>query len=267
MGKWIMCHKEWKIMRHLIKTDFKKITFLREYRNFLIVTFLFSIVFGLTFLFTIDITQGRKLTELSSMEVLDITLLGIDVTAIMFIILTANFISKEFTTGSIHTSLAITPSRRKYFISRILFISMLSFLASIILTGLIFAIDQFVLSIYNLNRLSFFNKTIFAKLIGVIIMPIFYSVLSATGAFYMKSASAGITYALGVMFLPALIKMFPATLSDVLLSIFPEKSLHTFTEIHANAMSGSLIDAILTLMLWLLISCFLGIWKFEKSDF
>src|SRR5699024_9635439 len=162
-------------MMHLIKTDFKKITFLPGYRNFLIATFLFSILFGITFLFTIDITQGRKLTELSSIEVLDITLLGIDVTAIMLIIFTANLISKEFTTGAIHTSLAITPLRRKYFISKILFIAILSFLVSIALTCFIFAIDQFILSIYDLDRLPFFEQTLFLKLIGIIIMPIFYS--------------------------------------------------------------------------------------------
>lgn len=254
-------------MMHLIKTDFKKITFLKGYRNFLIATFLFSILFGITFLFTIDITQGRKLTELSSIEVLDITLLGIDVAAIMLIIFTANLISKEFATGAIRTSLAITPLRRKYFMSKILFIAILSFLVSIVLTCFIFLIDQFVLSIYNLDRLPFFEQTVVIKLFGIIIMPIFYSLLSATGAFYMKSASGGITYALGVMFLPALIKMFPAHFSDVTLSIFPEKSLHMFSEINTKSISGSLIDAILILMLWLLISCFLGIWKFKKSNF
>src|SRR5690625_1742828 len=254
-------------MMHLIKTDFKKITFLPGYRNFLIVIFLFSILFGITFLFTIDITQGRKITELSSMEVLDITLLGIDVTAIMLIIFTANVISKEFTTGSIHTALAITPLRRKYFISKIWFITMLSFLVSTTLTCFIFIIDQFVLTIYNLDRLPFFKQTILLKLIGIIIMPVFYSLISAMGAFYMKSASGGITFALGVMFLPALIKMFPANFSDVILSIFPENSLHIFSEVNTNSISGSLIYAVLILMLWILISCFLGIWKFKKSNF
>ncbi|MFD2132241.1 hypothetical protein ACFSKI_13600 [Pseudogracilibacillus auburnensis] len=254
-------------MMHLIKTDFKKITYLSGYRNFLIATFLLSILFGITFLFTIDITQGKKLTELSSIEVLDITLLGIDVTAIMLIIFTANLISKEFTTGAIHTSLAITPLRRKYFMSKILFIAILSFLVSITLTCFIFAINQFVLSIYNLDRLPLFEQTLFIKLIGIIIMPIFYSLLSAAGAFYMKSASGGITYALGVMFLPALIKMFPANFSDVTLSIFPEKSLHMFSEINTNSISSSLIYAVLILMLWILISCSLGIRKFKKSNF
>lgn len=254
-------------MIHLIKTDFKKVYYLSGYRKFLVATFLFSILFGITFLFTIDITQGKILTELSSIEVLDISLLGIDVTAIMLIIFTAHFISKEFTTGAIHTSLAITPLRRKYFMSKILFVAVLSLLVSIALTCFIFAIDQFVLTVYNLDRLPFYEQTLFIKLFGAVIIPVFYSLLSATGVFYMKSAAAGITYALGVMFLPALIKMFPANFSGVTLSVFPEKALHMFSEVNTSSISGSLFNAILILMLWILISCFLGIWKFKKSNF
>src|SRR5699024_11550497 len=114
-----------------IKTEFKKVSYLQGYQNFLLATLLLSIIFSITFLFTIDLTAGKKLAELSSIEMIDITLLGIDVTAIMFIIFTANFISKEFLTGAIHTSLAITPLRGKYFLSNALFIMGLSIFVSV----------------------------------------------------------------------------------------------------------------------------------------
>lgn len=254
-------------MMHLIKADFKKVFYLKGYRNFLIATFLLSIFFGITFLFTIDLTAGKKLTALSSIEVMDITLLGIDVTTIMLIIFIANFISKEFSTDAIHTSLAITPLRQKYFLSKILFIVKLTILVSIALTSLIFIIDQFILSINNMARLSLLNQALLIKLIGAAIMPIFYSLLSMAGTFYTQSAAGGITFVLGVMFMPALIKMFPTNFSDIILPIFPEHSLHVFTEINTNSLSNSLINAVLILLLWIFISNLLGFWKFKKSDF
>ncbi len=254
-------------MKHLIKADFKKVSYLQGYRNFLIATFLLSILFGITFLFTIDLTAGKKLTALSSIEVIDITLLGIDVTAIMLIIFAANFISKEFSTEAIHTSLAITPLRQKYFLSKILFIAKLSILVSIVLTSFIFIIDQFILSVNNMDKLSFFNTALLIKLIGAVIMPLFYSLLSMAGTFYTQLASGGITFALGVMFIPALIKMFPANFSDIILPILPENSLHVFVEIDISSISGSLINAVLILLLWILISNLLAFWKFKKSDF
>src|SRR5699024_7560975 len=134
-------------MIRLIKADLKKVSYLQGYRNFLLATLLLSVLFSITFLFTIDLTAGKELTALSNIEIIDITLLGIDVTAIMFIIFTANFISKEFSTGAIHTSLAITPLRQKYFLSKILFIAKLSFLVSIILTCTIVIIDYFILTV------------------------------------------------------------------------------------------------------------------------
>src|SRR5690625_87601 len=227
-------------MMRLIKADFKKVSFLQGYRNFILATLLLSILFGIIFLFTIDLTAGKRLAELPNIEIIDITLLGIDVTAIMFIIFTANFISKEFSTGAIHTSLAITPLRQKYFLSKILFIAKLSFLVSIILTCIIVIIDYFILMINNMDGL-FFNHVLLVKLIGAVIMPVFYSLLSMAGTFYMQSASGGIIFALGVMFIPALIKMFPANFSDVILPIFPESSLQVFAEMNINIINWSLI--------------------------
>lgn len=253
-------------MMRIIKADFKRISYLRNYWNFLLATFLLSIIFGITFLFTIDLTAGKELTALSNIEVIDITLLGIDVTAIMLIIFTANFISKEFSTGAIHTSLAITPLRQKYFLSKILFITKLSILVSILLTCLIVILDYFILTVNNMDELIF-NHILFIKLIGAVIMPVFYSSLSMAGTFYTQSASGGITFSLVVMFIPAFIKMFPANFSDIILPILPESSLQVFADISTSTINGSLINAILILLLWILISNLLGFWKFKKSDF
>src|SRR5690625_3888324 len=78
-GKLIMYHinmKEGKAMKHLIKADFKKITFLSSHRNYLTILCLLSISFGLIFLFTLGVTQEKHLTELPAIEVIDISLLG-----------------------------------------------------------------------------------------------------------------------------------------------------------------------------------------------
>lgn len=253
-------------MMRLIKADFKKVSYLQGYRNFLLATLLLSILFGITFLFTIDLTAGKDLTALSNSEMIDITLLGIDVTAIMFIIFTANFISKEFSTGAIHTYLAITPLRQKYFLSKALFIMKLSFLVSILLTCMIVILDGIIITVNNMDGLIF-NHGLFIKLIGAVMMPVFYSLLSMAGTFYTQSASGGITFALGVMFIPALIKMFSTTFSDVILPILPESSLQVFAEVNTNTINGSLINAIFILLLWILISNLLGFWRFKKSDF
>src|SRR5690625_3875916 len=165
-------------MNHVIKADFKKIFYLRGYRLYLLATCLLSIIFGIIFLFTVDLTAGKSLSELSSIEILDVTLLGIDAAAIMLIIFTASFIAKEFVTGSIHSTLAITPARKKLFFYKALFIAVLSLLMTILILGTFFFINQMILSANDLAKLSLLDRIVLLKLFGAIIMPVFYSLLS-----------------------------------------------------------------------------------------
>lgn len=252
-------------MKNLIKADFKKVVYLPGNRYFLLSTICLSILLAMIFLFTTNVTQGRGLAQLSSIEVIDITLLGMDVTAIMLIMFTANFIKKDLISGAIHTNLAITPVREKYFLSKVTFISILVILISIVIILLFLVIDQLVLSINDMSGLSTFTTNVNAKIIGSIIMVLFYSLLSASGTFYLQSSFGGVAFALGVMFLPAIIKMFPADISDIILPIFPEDALSAFIEIQSTG--GSLLRTILTLLLWIIASSLIALWKFKKMDY
>lgn len=250
-------------MRNLIKADFKKIFYLPAYRDFLMATVILSTVFGAIFLFTINITQGKSFTDLTFMEMIDISFLGIDVTTIMLIIFTAMFISKDLAPGAVHTNLAITPERRKYFLSKIIFQAMLFIIISIAVTALLVILSQLIASAIGVSGLSAARSGFVQLIIGSIIMVLFYTLLSAAGTFYIQSAAGGITFALGVMFLPALIKMFPAGVSDPLLVIFPENALNYFI----GADSGSFVLSAAVLLAWIIIPSVIALWKFNKIDY
>ncbi|MEK4555246.1 hypothetical protein [Jeotgalicoccus sp. FSL K6-3177] len=250
-------------MMNLIKADFKKIFYLPAYRNFLMTTVILSIVFGAIFLFTINITQGKALTDLTFIEMIDISFLGIDVTTIMLIIFTAMFISKDLSPGAVHTNLAITPDRRKYFLSKIIFMAVLFIIISTAVTALLVIISQLIASAIGLSGLSAAGSGFVQLIIGSIIMVLFYTLLSAAGTFYIQSAAGGITFALGIMFLPALIKMFPAGVSDPLLVIFPENALNYFI----GAGNGSFVLSAAVLLVWIIIPSVIALWKFNKIDY
>src|SRR5699024_5432725 len=171
-------------------SDMKKIYYVKKYRQFLLFLILCTILFSQLFMFTLDVTQGKNIADLSNIEILDISLLGMDVTAILLVIFTANFIARDFTTNAIYESLAIIPMRRTYFLSKIVFITCLSFLVSTLLIGCILIINYVILSLYEINHLSILSPTIFMKLFAGMIMPIFYSNLSALGVMYARSISS-----------------------------------------------------------------------------
>lgn len=118
-------------MNNLVKADFKKTLYLPSNRYLLLSTICSSILLGMIFLLTINVTQEKGITELSSMEIIDITLLGMDVAAMMLIIFTAIYIKKDLSPGAIHTNLAITPIRSKYFISKIFLYPFFQFLLAL----------------------------------------------------------------------------------------------------------------------------------------
>ncbi|WP_163528077.1 hypothetical protein [Halobacillus ihumii] len=252
-------------MMNLIKSDFKKMLYLPAYRKFLVMTIFLSILFGAIFLLTIGISQGKQLADLTFMEVIDISFLGMDVTAIMLVIFTVIFISKDLAPGAVHTNLSITPIRSKYFLSKIVFLSILSILLSVAVSALLLVIDHFITAANGISGLASMDSGILMKIIGSVVMILFYSILSAAGAFFIQFAAGGITFSLGVMFLPALIKMFPADGSDPLLAIFPENALGTFIDI--NSSNGSLVLSAVILFAWIIISSFIGLWKFKRTDY
>ena len=248
---------------NLIKSNFKKILYLPAYRNFLMMTVVLSIVFGAIFLFTINITQGRAFTDLTFMEMIDISFLGIDVTTIMLIIFTAMFISKDLAAGAVHTNLAITPNRRKYFISKIIFLAVLFILISITVAVLLVITSQLIASAIGVSGLSAAGSALYQIIIGSIVMVLFYTLLSAAGTFYIQSPAGGITFALAVMFLPALIKMFPEVVSDPLLVIFPENALNYFIGVG----SGSFVLSAAVLLAWIIIPSVIALWIFNRIDY
>jgi ABC-type transport system involved in multi-copper enzyme maturation permease subunit len=252
-------------MMNLINSDFKKVFYLPAYRKLLVTTIILSILFGAIFLFTIGITQGKQLTDLTFLEMVDISFLGIDAAAIMMIIFTAIFISKDLAPGAVHTNLAITPVRRKYFLSKILFLSILSVVISIIVLALLLVIDHLAAAANGISGVGSVESGILLKIIGSIMMVLFYSILSAAGAFFIQSAAGGISFALGVMFLPALIKLFPADLADPLLAIFPENALSAFIEM--NSFNGSITLSVIILLVWVILSSIIGLWKFNRIDY
>lgn len=252
-------------MKNLVKADVKKVLYIPNYRYLLFAAVILSLLFGLIFLTTIGVTEGRALTSLSSLEVIDVSFLGIDVAAIMMIIFSALFISKEVSEGAVHTNLALTPNRMKFFVSKLLYLSLLSVLISITVILGIFAIDWFIMSANNMGSLELFNMDVLFKITGSILMVLVYGLLSAIGAFFIQSMAGGIIFSLGLMFVPALIRFFPEWVGDMMLPIFPETAIASFVDITAT--SNNLFIAMTILFLWLLLSSIISYSKFRKIDY
>ncbi len=255
-------------MRNLIRSEFKKIFFLKSSRIYILTLIVLSLVLGLIFSLTTNVTQGKAITDLSSMDVLSANMLGVDLANIMLIIFTAISISKEFSTKLINVSLVITPNRKKFFLGKIITFFLLSTAISIIVVILAYLASQLILTVNDMPRVTLQDLAVRQFILGVMTMPIFYAIITVAAVFLFNSGAGAITFSLGVMALPALIKMFSNSIQRTLLPVFPQSAIHNLSGLvkEGSAESLGIIGSICLLLAWIIVTSITAIIKFQKQD-
>ncbi|MDD4730189.1 MAG: ABC transporter permease [Dysgonamonadaceae bacterium] len=253
-------------MKYTIYAEMKKIWFSRFSRIYLLMTIALGVLIGLLFALTTNVTQSRNLTELKPMEVITANMLGVDVATILLIFFIAILIGREFQSKTIETYLMVTPNRTKYFISKALHFFILSLGIGFIVALLTLGNGQLILRLIHKETLPMSDGLQFAM--GCIFMPMFYVLLTVCGAFFLRSTAAGIATPLTVMFLPAVTKLLPQSLQDVIVPFLPATAIHSISGV---AQKGGpedigIIMALIVLFIWSLIACALAIWGLRRKD-
>ncbi|MBZ2174269.1 hypothetical protein K8M07_03305 [Schnuerera sp. xch1] len=252
----------------LIQSEYQKIFFLKFSKIFIGCLIIISLLMGLIFSLTTNVTQGKAITELSPMNIISANMLGIDVATIMLIIFTGMSISKEFSTKLVHVSLAVTPNRQKFFFGKFIIYLILSLLVSIIVTLLTCAAAELVLITNGLPTVSFFDPMFRQFVFGSMYMPVFYCLLTVAATFIFRSSGGAITFSLTIMFIPGLISMFSDTIQRLIIPILPVSALHSISGV-AEKESFELLGistSILLLLVWIVITSLIGIFQFERKD-
>lgn len=253
---------------NLIKAEYQKVAFLKFSKVFLISIILASLTLGLIFSLTTSVTQGKAISEMSSIDVISSCMLGVDVTAIMLIIFAAISNAKEFSTKQIHVTLAVTPNRKKLFLSKLITYFLLAMIVSFIVTALTFLAGQLILLINGSSMASLADLFLRQFILGTLFMPVFYCLLTVAAVFVFRSSGGAITFSLAVMFIPALIKMFSQSIQKIILPLLPQASLHSLS---GTVSEGSIeilgIGAsIILLFMWIGITSLIGTFQFGRKD-
>lgn len=255
-------------LRNLLKADFKKIFFLKSAKIYLISTIFSSLLLGLLFSLTTNVTQGKVITELSPMDVFSANMLGVDLTNIMLIIFPALMIAKEFSTGLINISLIVTPNRKQFFTTKLLCYVLLSALISLVTIILLFLSTQLILAANGMQLIELTDSAILQFMSDVFVMPIFYTIITVAATFLFKNIAGGITFTLGIMVLPSLVKMFPDSIQRLFLPIFPQSAIHSISGVLEQGSPESLgiIFSIVILFIWIAATSLVANVKFQKQD-
>jgi len=100
------------------------------------------------------------------------------------------------------------------------------------------------------------------------VMPIFYCLLTVAATFMFRNSAGAITFSLGILFIPGLIRMFSDTIQKLIIPILPIAALHSISGI-AEKDSFEVLSTttgIIILIAWIYITSFIGILQFERKD-
>lgn len=253
-------------MINSIHAEWKKIWFPKSSRLYLLFAIIFSILMGLVFAFTTEITQQRALSELNPMSVIEVNMLGVDVVTILFILFSAVQIGKEFQGKTIQTYLITTPNRTHYFSAKLLTFFLLSFVVGVIVAIITLVNGHLILLSIHDRGLPISGVWRFAS--GCIAMPLFYVPLTVCATFFSRNISSGIVIPFAVMFLPAVTELLPQSIQEIFIPILPSSAIHTFSGI---AQEGSIeytgiLTAFIIIITWSTLTIVMSIWRFRNKD-
>ncbi len=253
-------------MIHSICAEWKKIWFPKSLRLYLLIAVVSSILTGLLFAFTTQITQNRALSELKPMSIIEVNMLGVDIATILLMLFVAVQIGREFQRKTIQTYLTVTPARNHYFVAKALTFCLLSLAVGIIVALVTLFNGQFILSTIHSQALPASEVWQFAA--GCIAMPPFYVLLTVCATFSSRNTATGIVMPLVVMFLPAIAELFPKTLQNTVIPTLPASAIHTLS---GMAQEGSIeytgiLAAFIILITWSVLTAVLAMWRFRHKD-
>jgi len=250
----------------MIKAEWEKIWFVKSSRMYLFLATIASILIGVVFSLTTQITQGRPLVEFEPMQIVSVNMLGVDVVTIFLLLFIAIQIGREFQEKTIQSYLTATPARARYFFAK----AALYFLIALVI-GIVVALATQMsgrLFVSSVHKQIPSSAQLWRFTVGCIVMPVFYALLTVCATFSARNTAGGIVAPMFVLFLPALAKLFPKMLQTTTIPALPASAIHVLM---GTAEAGSLefigiLPAFLVLGSWLLMSSGTAIWKFQKKD-
>ncbi|WP_080874650.1 hypothetical protein [Oceanobacillus timonensis] len=105
--------------------------------------------------------------------------------------------------------------------------------------------------------------------LGVLLMPIFYCLLTVAATFLFKSSGGGIAFSIIILAIPALIRMFPGSIQQALLPVTPQSAIHSLSGTTGSESfeSTAAFTSVSILILWLVITSVIAVVSFHKKDF
>lgn len=208
-------------------------------------------------------------SDQASFDPLQSSMMGAFFAGIISLVIAANIVTNEYSSGMIRQTFTVTTNRPKVLFAKMAVAAGYLILPMLVLTFAGIWIGQVVLASYDVPTANVFGRD-FWTTFGVGISGIYYPLLTVAIAFMLKSSAATIATVMMTMFFPALFGgLFPRVVQERVLALLPGNAIDALTLGHLNPDFAQYLDrpwaAVVTLA-WLVGLTALAIWNLNRRD-
>jgi ABC-2 type transport system permease protein len=179
------------------------------------MTALVSLAVGSTF-------DDWNAADRASFEPISFSLAGMAFGSILLMVLGVNLVASEYSSGMIRTTLALTPQRGRLLAAKVVLISVVTMVATFIITLLSLGVGMMVLGSYDMPTVSLMDSDALRTIVAITLTSPLFPLIGATLAFLFRSIATPITLVLAIFFAPAMFgPLFPSWWQENVLSLLP----------------------------------------------
>jgi len=195
-------------------------------------------------------------SDQASFEPISFSLAGMAFGSILLIVLGVNLVASEYSSGMIRTTLAVTPQRGRLLAAKVVLISVVTMVATLVITILSLAVGMAILGAYDMPTVSLSDSDVLRTIVLLTLTSPLFPLIGATFAFLFRSIATPITLVLAVFFAPSMFgALFPRWWQENVLSLLPSSAADSLSLGHVNDSDMYLDPAIAAVVVaaWLVI--------------
>lgn len=217
------------------------------------------------FIVSLPITQGHTLVDMPAAKVVGAALVGIDVAAIVLMVLGASFGGSEYSTGLAQPTFVLTPRRGRVVVAKAAVTAGVAVVVAIGTAVLCTAVGELLLLVSGVPGAPL-DGSLVRLALGSALGPVFYALIALAGALVFRSTGGGVVTALAVLVLPTVVVWIPGL--DGLAWLLPGAALHGISGASAAGSAEYLAPgaAALSLAGWTMLVGALALWRVRSRD-
>lgn len=252
--------------RAALRAEHTKFWSVRSLPVLVLMALVAAAVLALLFCVSLPVTQGTAIAEMAPARVVEAALVGLDVAAIVLIVLGASFMGSEYSSGLAQPTFLLTPRRGRVLLAKAVVTMGVTGGVAVAAAAACMLVGQAVLLGSGLPGADLGDPDLLRLAAGSALSPIFYALVALVGATLTRSTGGGLVVALVLLVLPTLLGWIPGPLAAIAVPLLPAAALHSISGAAAPVEQLPVGVAAVLLLAWTAVGLGAAVLRLRSCD-